>query len=192
MKKLSVLAAAFALAAGLAPAQASDVNTQLMELAESELASWLQNQDLLMAVTEQNARNSGLSQDDIDALDQTWRAEISASSSPLIDDVLDRPASEYLRERKEETNGLITEVFIMDNLGLNVAQSDLTSDYWQGDEAKFQDTYGKGVGSIHISEVELDESTGTYQSQVSMVVTNQATGEAIGAITFGVNVDYLE
>ena len=191
MKKTIVLAAAVALAAGFAPAKAMDVNAQLMELAESQLSGWLNNDELMAALATQNAAHANLSQDEIDALDQTWRGEISGTSAPMINEILNRPASGYLRDQKEAMDGLVTEVFLMDNRGLNVAQSDLTSDYWQGDEAKFQETYGQGAGSIHISEVELDESTGTYQSQVSMVVADPATGAPMGAITFGVNVDYL-
>ena len=86
---------------------------------------------------------------------------------------------------------MITEIFVMDARGLNVAQSDVTSDYWQGDEAKWQDTFSKGPGAVHISEVEEDESTQTFQSQVSMSVTDPADGSVIGAITVGVNVEML-
>ncbi len=38
----------------------------------------------------------------------------------------------------------MTEVFVMDARGLNVAASDVTSDYWQGDEEKFSETFPKG------------------------------------------------
>ena len=82
---------------------------------------------------------------------------------------------------------MIAEVFIMDAQGLNVAASAVTSDYWQGDEAKFQQTYGVGPDAVHISEVELDESTQTYQAQVSLSLTDPATGALIGAVTFGLN-----
>ena len=71
------------------------------------------------------------------------------------------------------------------------AQSVETSDYWQGDEAKWQNTFGNGSGDIHISEVEYDDSTGSYQSQISMPVTDPETGEMLGAITFGINVQSL-
>lgn len=79
----------------------------------------------------------------------------------------------------------------MDNKGLNVAQSDITSDFWQGDEAKWQNTFLKGPGAFDIGEVEEDESTQMFQSQISYTVTDPATGNAIGAITVGVNVDAL-
>src|SRR3546814_1455058 len=77
----------------------------------------------------------------------------------------------------------------MDNRGLNVGQSDVTSDYWQGDEAKWQKSYQGGADAIFVDEVEMDESTQTFQSQVSMPIVDPATGEVIGAITVGVNVD---
>jgi hypothetical protein len=47
------------------------------------------------------------------------------------------------------------------------------------------------AGEIHISKVEFDESTGTYQWQVLVPITDPASGELIGAITFGINVQSL-
>ncbi|MEM9268058.1 MAG: hypothetical protein AAGA78_03855, partial [Pseudomonadota bacterium] len=82
----------------------------------------------------------------------------------------------------------VTEVFVMDNKGLNVGQSEITSDLWQGDEAKWQETFGEVQGTMHVSDVEFDESTGFYQTQVSMPALDPVTGEALGAITFGVNI----
>lgn len=79
----------------------------------------------------------------------------------------------------------------MDNHGLNVGQSEITSDYWQGDEAKWQKTFLAGAGSMHISEVEQDEFTQTYQSQLSLPVIDPASGAVIGVITIGTNVEAL-
>ena len=69
---------------------------------------------------------------------------------------------------RDDSEGLFTEIFVMDAVGLNVAASDTTSDFWQGDEAKWQQTYSAGSGAVHISDVELDESTQSYQSQVEL------------------------
>jgi hypothetical protein len=80
----------------------------------------------------------------------------------------------------------------MDNKGLNVAQSDVTSDYWQGDEAKWKKSFLAGPDGLFIDEVEFDESTQTYQAQVSVSIADPDSGEAIGAITVGVNVELLE
>ena len=78
----------------------------------------------------------------------------------------------------------------MDAQGLNVAQSDVTSDYWQGDEAKWQETYN--TGNVHIGDVELDESTQTYQAQVSLPIFDPESNAVIGAATFGVNLELLQ
>lgn len=79
----------------------------------------------------------------------------------------------------------------MDNKGLNVAQSEITSDYWQGDEEKWQDTYLKGPSAYLIGEIEEDESTQMFQSQISHSVVDPSSGKVIGAITIGVNVEAL-
>ena len=87
----------------------------------------------------------------------------------------------------ERSEGRITEIILMDSRGMNVAVSDITSDFWQGDEAKYQETYLVGADAVHVGEVELDESSQTYQAQVSFVVTDPQTGESIGAVTVGLN-----
>lgn len=173
------------------PGQDDVYRVPLEAYAQTELSQWLENPELLEAVRVQNARHAGLTQSDIDALDQDWRAQAKSEGGPLIADLLGRPVSEWLRGKQAETADFVTEVFAMDNRGLNVAQNVETSDYWQGDEAKWQETIGNGSGSIHISEVEYDESTGFYQSQVSMPIADPANGDLIGAITFGINVQSL-
>ena len=74
--------------------------------------------------------------------------------------------------------------------GLNVAASAVTSDYWQGDEAKWQETFLAGPGASHVSEIEEDESTQTFQVQVSLPVVDG--GSPIGAITLGVDIERLD
>ncbi len=163
----------------------------LAGFADAQLAAWTEEPLIVEALLAQNRGTPGITQAVIDALDKQWRAETEAEVHPLIDDLMSRPASRWLQGRQAETAGFVTEVFVMDNVGLNVAQSAVTSDYWQGDEAKWQETYGNGSGTVHISEVEFDESTQVYQSQVSMPIFDPATGELIGAVTFGVNVQSL-
>ena len=127
----------------------------------------------------------------IDELDKTWRAQADAADQPMIDAALDSEVSGYLMDVQDGSDGLFTEIFVMDAKGLNVGQSDVTSDYWQGDEDKWQQTYSVGPGAVHISELEEDESTQTVQSQVSASVVDPDSGAVIGAVTFGVNVDKL-
>ena len=158
---------------------------------ETNVKPWLSDPVLVDAVKAQNAQNAGLAQADIDALDKKWRAETEGSSKEMIDGVLGNALSQFLKAKQQEAGGLITEVFVMDNKGLNVGQSDVTSDYWQGDEDKWSKTYGAGPDAIFIDGAEKDESTQMLQSQGSIAIKDPASGEAIGAITVGINLDAL-
>lgn len=161
------------------------------EFASSTVKGWIGDAVLIEAVKAQNAASAGYDQAKIDALDRQWRAETAASSSPMIDGVLGNALSQWLDVLKDQQGGLVTEIFVTDAKGLNVGQSDVTSDYWQGDEAKFQQSYGAGPHAVFVDGVERDESTQMFQSQVSMTVVDPASGAPIGAITVGVNVDAL-
>jgi hypothetical protein len=119
-----------------APLAADEIEDQLRDLLEQELKSWISEPMIIAALKRQNQEHAGLDDGAIDAMDQDWRTQAKSGGGPLIDRLLDNDASGYLAERKEATDGLVTEVFVMDNRGLNVAQSDITSDYMQGDEAK--------------------------------------------------------
>jgi hypothetical protein len=81
------------------------------------------------------------------------------------------------------------EIFVMDNQGANVCMTDKTSDYWQGDEAKFTESFKGGAGAVHISDVKFDDSTQAYLVQVSVPVKNG--DKVVGAITLGINVDRI-
>ncbi|MDW3206642.1 MAG: PDC sensor domain-containing protein [Alphaproteobacteria bacterium] len=176
------------LAASVAPAAANDFKPQLSKYIEN--ATWIQDSVVTSAVEAQNEKHAGLSDADIEALDQKWRAEKDAGSGPMISEVLANDLSAWLKQKKDESNGLIAEVFVMDNKGLNVGQSDPTSDYWQGDEAKFQQTFGVGPDGQLIDEVEFDDSSESFISQVSRTITD-ASGAPIGAVTIGINVELL-
>lgn len=173
------------------PANAQDKPyAELVEsILESELQAWIDDPDLIFAIKEQNEINEGMSMLRIEGLDKRWISQDGAG--PMIWDLLDRQASILMRERRELSNGVITEIILMDAYGLNVAISDPTSDYYQGDEAKYQDTYLIGPGAIHISEIEFDDSTQQWQTQVSKTVLDPETGQPIGAITFGINADAI-
>ena len=184
---VTVLASLFA-----APAVAEEPHVApIREFAQSQVAKWVQSPSVLEAIKAQNSKHAGLTTADIEGLDQQWRSETGAGSQPLIDGVLNSALSQHLASLKAEQNGLVTEIFVMDNKGLNVGQSDVTSDYWQGDEAKWKKTYLAGPDAIFVDEIEQDESTQVFQSQLSMAITDPASGEVIGAITVGVNVDDL-
>ena len=176
---------------GVSTSVANEFEAALQELAKNRVQALVSDPAIVAAVQAQNQQHAGMAEDQIIALDKSWRAEVGAASTPTIDPVLNGVVADMLRAMRDESEGLFTEIFVMDNLGLNVAASDTTSDYWQGDEAKWQQTYSVGPDALHISEIEFDDSTGFYQSQASLSITDPATGAVIGAVTFGINVQNL-
>ena len=140
-------------------------------------------------VLAQNTRFAGFGQDRVDALDTQWRAEREQDAQPLISAVLSNPVSTYLTRVQAQAIGLYTEIFVMDDLGLNVGQSNISSDFWQGDEAKWLETCAKGPGSVFVDEPELRDDIGAWVVQVNVSIDKD--GAAIGASTFEVNLTEL-
>jgi hypothetical protein len=177
---------------GVSPALAEDDYVAAARAyVEQHVVPVLSDAVVVDAINAQNAKFAGLKQADIDALDQKWRAEVEAADKPMIDEALASPLSKFLVEQREKSGGVITELFVTDDKGLNVGQSDPTSDYWQGDEAKWQKSFQVGPGAIFVDDVEKDESTQQLQTQVSATIVDPKTGAAIGAVTVGINVDGL-
>lgn len=175
---------------GTVLAQDHEFAEPLTALANGQLREIAQNPAVVAAIEAQNAQTAGYDEAKINELDSQWRAEVGAASKPLIDATLANEASKFLAQAQADSGGLFTEIFAMDAKGLNVAQSTVTSDYWQGDEDKFTQSFGAGAAAVHLGEIEQDESTQTYQSQVSITIVD-AAGNPIGAITAGVDLSTL-
>ncbi|WP_184377160.1 hypothetical protein [Rhizobium sp. BK619] len=193
MKKVvtAFLLACTAVAVPMGVSMAQDAKlAPISDYVTSDIKPWLNDPVVIEAIKAQNAANANLGQADIDALDKKWRAEVDGSDHSMIDGVLGNALSKFLQEKKAASNGKIAEIFVMDAKGLNVGQSDPTSDYWQGDEGKFQKSFGAGKDAVFVDEIEKDESTQALQSQASVTISDDK-GSPIGAITVGVNVDAL-
>lgn len=155
-------------------------------LVENDFQKWINNPIIIDAVNKANTENTNRTEDEILALDKKWRA----GDADFQEKYVNNAASDFLKKIKAESDNLYSEIFVMDFQGCNVAVSDLTSDFWQGDEAKFQKSYNGAAGSVFIDEIEMDESTGTYQVQVSLPIVNPEN-KVIGAITIGIDMGKL-
>jgi hypothetical protein len=158
----------------------------------SDAREWLSNPIVSLSINSQNELRGVLGQSDIDALDKQWRAEREADDKPLISATLSAPLSIYLLRIQAGSLGLYPEIFVMDSNGLNVGQSSITGDYWQGDEAKFQKTFPAGPEAVFIDEPEWDEDLKIWRAQLNMTVTDPENGKAIGAATIEFNLTELQ
>jgi len=194
MRRIAAVAVAFA--AGLllvqaAPVAANDFAPQMHAYFREKVRPLLADPELVAAIKAQNLRHAGLDAAGIEALDRQWRAEVKAGSGPLVGDLMGRPLSARLKAFKQASGGIVVEIFLMDNKGLNVALADLTSDYMQGDEAKWQKTFSVGPNAVFVDDVDFDESSRTFQAQMSATVVDPSGGAAIGAVTVGLAVEKL-
>ncbi|QKV17697.1 hypothetical protein [Oricola thermophila] len=182
--------AALLLAASPAAAGGEHVPA-VTDYADAVIRPWIDDPAIVAAVKAQNEATGRLTQEEIEALDMQWRLGVAGGDRSMIDEALSSELSVLLRQRQAEARGVITEIFVTDAKGLNVGQSVVTSDYWQGDEAKWQMTYGTGdADAVFVDNARKDESTGMLQAQVSMTIADEK-GEPIGAITVGIDLDAL-
>jgi hypothetical protein len=165
-------------------ASAEEAPQKVVEMAQTELAGIGADPVIVAAVKAENSKGKTLQQ--IKDMDEKWRA--TAGIADYMEALMESKCGQHLRSI-QNSKAYFSEIFVTDNQGANVAMTDKTSDYWQGDEAKFTETYKDGKGAIHIGEVEFDDSSQAYLVQVSVPVKDGDV--VIGVITFGVDLDSL-
>lgn len=176
-----------ALRARLAAALEADavIHPKAKPFAVEKLLPLLTDPVLVREVKAQNARKVPLAE--IQAIDKRW---IEAEEElPIQREKLSNACADAIRALAKGLPPL-REVFVMDDQGANVGQNNLTSDYWQGDEDKWQKSFASGAGGIDVGKAKFDKSANTTLQQVSLPLVD-ADGSVVGAITFGVAIDAL-
>lgn len=167
-----------------------DINALITPSVMKEMRHWMETEIVRISVKAQNDRLKKLQQAEIDALDAQWVAERESDDKPLIAATLSNPLSVYLARLQGRSLGMYAEIFVMDQNGLNVGQSSITSDFWQGDEGKFQKTFDVGPDAVFIDEAEWDDDAKIWRGQVNFTLTEN--GQPIGAVTMEVNLTELQ
>jgi hypothetical protein len=186
MKRVNVLVApivaTIVLTAAYALAAAEKAPQKIVDLANAELAKLGTEPALVAAVKAENAKNKSL--DEIKKLDKEWMT--TPGVSPFMKSLMENAAAKGLADFAK-AHDYCAEMFATDNQGANVAMTDKTSDYWQGDEPKFSECYKNGSGVVFVSDVAFDKSSQAYVVQVSVPVKDG--GSTIGVLVISVNVD---
>ena len=183
-----------ALMAGTANSQPAkpDFQALLTPKVIGEIHEWANNDVVKISIAAQNQRYADVDQARIDALDKQWRAERETNDKPLIAATLSSPLSTYLTRIQGRSIGLYAELFVMDDKGLNVGQSSITSDFWQGDEDKFLKTYAVSEDAVFMDEPEWDDDAKIWRGQVSFTLKDKAGKQKVGALTVEFNLTELQ
>jgi hypothetical protein len=176
------------LALSLAALAGSKLDPALQAQVEARLPiarAWASDPVVVEAVKEAN--RSARTLNEIERIDIEWQG--ATGVSPFMRTLIDHPAAVRLRELRAEHREL-QEAFVTDRLGANVAMTNKTSDFYQGDEEKFREAFAEGKGGTHIGKLALDESIQSYSIPVAVPVMDH--GSAIGVLVVTVNVEKLK
>ncbi len=143
------------------------------------------NAIFVAAIKEQNDKKVSL--DEIKKIDEQWQK--AEDELPVMKEKLGNAVAKELVRLAGE-NAALSECFVMDNQGANVGQNALTSDYWQGDEAKWKNSFKDGQGGVDAGEPKFDKSANAVIQQVSLPIFDEK-GTVIGAVTFGLDTSKL-
>jgi hypothetical protein len=154
----------------LAP-EVEAVLTQKTEIL-TELAA---DASIVNAVRVSNEKNKLISEDEIQRMDAEWQASKTVTS--FIAQFMSNPTALQL-VAFQKIHPEFKEIFVTDASGLNVGQTDKTSDYYQADESWWLDSYDNGRGSVSHGSIEFDESSQT--EAISLYVPVMDGGKAIG------------
>lgn len=180
MRNAIVVALLIVVASVLAAQSADELQKALTAEAVS-LRAWSGEKLFVDAVKKQNAANVALAE--VQRIDTDW---IAGKADAVVRQVTTGPCADRLRALAAQ-NPRYGETFLTDANGALVCATQRTSDYWQGDEAKWSKTFKEGV---FIDRPKLDDSAKARLAQISLPVTDG--GKTIGVLTVGVNVDRLK
>jgi len=139
---------------------------------------------VVSAVVAQNERKQPMAS--IEKIDKEWIA--SRGVTDFIRKHMENPCAKALREIAAR-NPAVVEAFAMDDQGALVCTIAKTTDYWQGDEAKWQKSFAGGRGAEFVDGVQYDESSQAYCIQISVPV--RQGGQVVGALTVGFDLDRM-
>lgn len=130
---------------------------------------------------------------DVMTIDSKWQALAPLAMPEVAARILALPGSRALEAWQDSHKGLITEVMLINNMGTVAAMSRVTSDYWQGDEPKFQlamqGSETEPGRALFISPIRYDPSTSRFQIDVSAPVLSGNGDPHEGVIVVGLDIE---
>ncbi|MDO8834317.1 MAG: cache domain-containing protein [Vicinamibacterales bacterium] len=126
------------------------------------------------------ASTAPLDPDKVRAIEKEWDSARVATAQRL--GVLDSPVAAYLRDITEHDR-IYREIFVTDRAGRLVATSNVTTDYYQADEAWWQEAFDDGVrGRVSVGDVGWDESAKAFVIEIGMPITLSADSQFVGIL----------
>lgn len=140
---------------------------------------------IIDAVRATNQAHIDISLEQIIELDQRWRS--SDGVDDFIRPFLTNEAALRLIKFQEDYPGF-SEIFVTDEHGMNVGQTNKTTDYYQADEDWWVGGYNGGAGKVFHGPIEFDESAQAEAISLYIPVIDPENGRAIGVAKAVLNI----
>lgn len=156
------------------------------------LATWAQEEEILNAVVARNEQGTSL--EAIQALDARW---VAGEAESELEEILSNSCAERLKQLLAADDAY-REGLVMDAQGALVCLTGPSSDYWQGDEAKWQRAFDDGAGQVFVDRPRYDSSARAILVQISVPISIptsgpiERSGRTIGVLTVGIDRDHFE
>src|ERR1044072_4440625 len=144
------------------PGFAVDFEDQALPARQKELLARYANQVVGWASTDRLVRDAQqqssapLGRERIRQIDAAWQR--GENPEGLATSLGSNACADALRTLIGSNHGF-GEAFVTDSRGALVCMSRRTSDYWQGDEAKWTRSWAGGTGAVFVSKISHDDST---------------------------------
>jgi hypothetical protein len=126
-----------------------------------------------------NSAHANLAPREIEALDIAWQQGTGDGSYMHVRGKED--VENVLKSFQNQHSGVFVEIFITDMYGLNIAETNRTSDYYQADESWWRRTYAGGHGEEFVGEIEYDASARVWVVPIYLPVYAE-TGTVVGVL----------
>lgn len=138
---------------------------------------------ILAGLRRESAANDALTGAMIASRDEAWRKQAKRGRGPLVEGVMGNPVSRQLALLRLPRSGLVADLMLMDDKGLLIGATRLSSDYDQSDETKYQRTFPDGSEALIVEPPAYDESVDDYVLAVSMTLTDPEGDKPLGVLT---------
>jgi hypothetical protein len=142
-----------------------------------QILSLLAQDETMLSAIGACPENLEMSEEEILSKDRQW---INSQTLEDLGVCLDSEASRTLIAFSEE-NPEFVEIGLSDKVGLMVALTNKTTDYYQADETWWHKSYNEGNGEVYIDELTYDESAETSSLGIAIPVFGE-NGETLGII----------
>jgi len=155
--------------------EVEDVLQKKMTLVEQLAADPM----VVEAVRTSNRQQQAITKAEILQLDEKWQR--TEGINDFVKSLMTNECAKILAEFEFAHEGF-PEVFVTNERGLIVAETNKTTDYYQADELWWVDAYNDGAGKSHYGEIEFDKSAGSECISLHVPVIAPETGRAISVI----------